>query len=97
MKTLIIASLLVSSLLWAGRGYDMPSFSEFDADGDGAITQVEFENNRQKRMQKKAEEGRMLRNAANAPTFTEIDLDGNGYIDQNELKIHQKEMRDRSN
>jgi len=90
MKSLIVASLLVSTLLFAARGYDMPSFSEFDTNGDGVITEVEFDNSRQKRMQEKAEEGRLLRNAANAPTFQEIDLDGNGNIDPKEFKIHQQ-------
>jgi Ca2+-binding EF-hand superfamily protein len=90
MKSLVIASLLVSTLLLAAKGYDMPSFNEFDTNGDGVITQVEFDNSRQKRMQEKSEEGRLLRNAANAPSFEDIDLDGNGNIDQKEFKIHQQ-------
>lgn len=94
MKTLTIASLFVGSvLLAAGMGYNMPSFSHFDANNNGKITQTEFEQGQQQRMQKQAEAGKMMRNAGNAPMFDEIDSDGNGYIDKTEFATHQKNRK----
>ncbi len=95
MKSIIIASLVLSTALLAGMGRDMPTFTEYDTDGNGKITQTEFENSQQQRMQKKAEEGRMLRNAGNAPTFQDVDVDGNGYLDANEFKAHQQSCQKR--
>lgn len=89
MKTLMIASLLLSSVLMAGMGRNMPSFSEFDTNGDGKITQTEFESTQQKRMSQKAEMGKMMRNAGNASAFKDIDTDNNGQIDKKEFDSHQ--------
>jgi Ca2+-binding EF-hand superfamily protein len=90
MKSLTIASLLLSSALVAGMGYNMPSFSEFDADGNGEVTKVEFEGARAQRAEEKTAQGKMMRNAANAPSFEEIDTDESGYIDEDEFEVHQK-------
>lgn len=93
MKTFIIASLLLSTALFAGMGRNMPSFSEFDTNGDGKVTQQEFESTQQKRMSQKAEMGKMMRNAGNAPAFKDIDTDNNGMIDAQEFKMHQMMKR----
>lgn len=89
MKTFILASLLLSTALMAGMGRNMPSFSDFDTNGDGQITQSEFESTQQKRMTEKAEAGMMMKNAGNAPVFKDIDTDNNGYIDTKEFAAHQ--------
>ncbi len=93
MKTLIIASLLAGSVLFAAKGYNMPSFSDFDANANGKITQTEFENAQQSRMQKHAEDGRLMRNAPSAPVFKDVDSDANGYIDKSEFANHQRQQR----
>jgi Ca2+-binding EF-hand superfamily protein len=90
MKQLTLASVLLSSVLFAGMGYNMPSFSDFDTNDDGKVTQEEFENTQNSRMTKRANEGKMMRNAGNAPSFSDIDTDNNGHIDKNEFKKHQQ-------
>lgn len=42
MKRLTLASLLVSSALMGEIGFNIPSFSDFDADKNGKITQSEL-------------------------------------------------------
>ena len=93
MKLLTLAGLLLSSALIAGMGYNMPSYSDFDTDNNGQITQTEFENARQARMMKNAEAGKMMRNAGNAPSFKDIDTNSDGVIDAAEFSKHQQEQR----
>ena len=49
MKHVWIVTLLISVVMAAGQGRDMPSFSFFDADGDGKITEQELNDGRAKR------------------------------------------------
>ena len=93
MKRLTLAGLLFGSILMAGGVQNMPTFESFDVDKDGKVTQSEFEHVRAKRMQERAEEGRMMKNAANAPAFSDIDTNGNGYMEKNEFQIHQQNQR----
>ena len=58
------------------RGRQMPIFSEFDLNGDGIMQREEFLKAREARMRKRAEEGRMMRNASKAPGFASIDTWG---------------------
>jgi len=69
----------------------MPAFSEYDLNQDGAITKEEFEEAHTKRMSKLAKEGRMLRNAGEAPSFADIDTNKDGKIDEAEFQAHQQE------
>lgn len=89
MKRLGLATIMLGSALFAAQG-TMSSFGDFDADGNGKITQNEFESAQQARMTKQAESGKMMRNAANAPQFGDIDTNGDGSIDKNEFKVHQQ-------
>jgi Ca2+-binding EF-hand superfamily protein len=92
MKCLWISALLVSGLMAAGQGFNMPSFSYFDTNGDGKISKSEHEEGREKRHQKMGDDGRMMRNAANAPSFEEMDGNGDGFISKDEFAAHQKAM-----
>lgn len=83
------AALLLGTALFAAPGA-RPGFSSFDTNGDGKITQSEFEATQQSRMAAQAESGKMMRNAGNAPQFGDIDTDNNGVIDANEFKTHQQ-------
>ena len=93
MKTLLIVTLAVTGALAMGQGNQMPSYSDFDRNGNGEVTQKEFKNAHQMRMTERKESGRMMRNAADAPSFSDIDANNDGNIDKAELKRHQTQKR----
>lgn len=93
MKRLWILGLLTSGVLAAGQGFNAPSFSYFDTNGDGKITKSELEDGRKTRHSEMAKEGKMLRNSANAPTFSALDTNGDGVISKKEFAVHQEAMR----
>lgn len=74
-----------------GGPHNMPSFADFDLDGDGAISSDEFYKTRGERIAKHAEEGRKMKNLANAPSFEDIDTDGDEGISRDEFSAHQAE------
>ena len=88
-----------------GRGMGMrqncmknqPSFAEYDLNNDGQITQSELEEARAKRMNQKAKEGKMLRNAGNAPAFSTMDKNNDGILNQEEFRLHQTEQMNKCN
>jgi len=71
---------------------NQPAFTEYDLNNDGAITQKELEEARAKRMNQKAKEGKMLRNAGNAPAFSTMDKNNDGILNQEEFRLHQTEQ-----
>jgi hypothetical protein len=79
-----------------GKGMNMPSFTDFDLDGDGKIVSEEFYNARAERITKHAQEGRQMKGLANAPTFEDIDTDDDGSISAEEFAAHQAEHRQQS-
>ena len=93
MKTLLIVALIVTGALAVGQGNVMPSYSDFDRDGNGKVTQKEFENTQQERRAVQAESGRMMRNADNAPVFGDLDTNNDGNIDKQEFQTHQATNR----
>ncbi len=71
-------------------------FKAYDQDKNGVISREEFDDTRSKLMQKRAEEGRPMRNAGNAPTFEFFDADGDGGITPAELREgRQKRQEER--
>lgn len=89
------ASLLLSA---AAVAQDMPDrgpmpFSAFDLDGDGAVTEAEFDQMRAKRMAAAAEAGRPMHGMAKAPGFSDFDADGDGKLTPEEFaEARQKHM-----
>jgi len=80
------------------RMKDQPTFAEYDLNNDGAITQKELEEARAKRMNQKAKEGKMLRNAGNAPAFATMDKNNDGILNQEEFRLHQtQQMKNKGN
>lgn len=74
-----------------------PSFEKFDVDGDGFVSEEEFNTMRAERMAARAAEGRQMRGAANAPPFSDIDSNGDGKLDAEEFTAgrdrHMKKMK----
>ena len=78
-----------------GRGRNMPAFGEFDLNGDGYLTQQEFEQARANRIRQRAEQGYLMRNLQNAPPYADIDSNGDGAVTPDEFSAAQ--MRHRMN
>lgn len=76
-----------------GRNSNMPSFSEFDLDGDGMIVEEELYKARAARIKVRAEQGYPMRNIANAPSFADIDSNGDAKISSKEFAEHQVKHR----
>jgi Ca2+-binding EF-hand superfamily protein len=69
----------------------MPTFADFDQDGDGRITEAEFNEGHAKKMSEMAAQGRSMKHAENAPGFTGIDTNDDGEISEDEFAAHQAE------
>jgi Ca2+-binding EF-hand superfamily protein len=69
-----------------GRRGSPPSFSDFDLNGDGAVTEAEFTEARNARLVKRAGEGRKLRGLPYAPTFSQLDADEDGSLTPEEFE-----------
>ena len=96
MKTLLIVALIVTGALAVGQGRNIQSYSDLDSDGNGNVTQKEFESMQQSRMMSRAEDGRVMRNVGNAPHFSDIDTNGDGNLDRGEFQSHQAKQRARN-
>ncbi len=72
-----------------GMGMNMPAFADFDLNGDGTITEEEFTKAHAERIAQHVQDGRKMKNLANAPSFDDIDIDDNGGIDTDEFAAHQ--------
>ena len=72
---------------------NMPAFSEFDLDGNGKITEKEFNEARSKRISERAQQGYQMRNLGNAPAFADIDSNGDRGISTEEFSAHQSRHR----
>lgn len=71
--------------------HKMPTYSELDANEDGAVSAEEFYAFRGKRMAERAEAGGKMKNAKNAPAFEDLDLDSDGNLSADEFAKHQAE------
>lgn len=76
-----------------GAGRNMPSFSEFDLNGDGSLTEQEFYQARANRIAERSQQGYPMRNIGNAPAFGAIDLNGDGRVDAQEFAAAQAQHR----
>jgi len=75
-----------------------PPFSEFDTNGDGFVSEDEFNAFRAARHEAMAKEGRPMKGMASAPAFSDIDTDGDGKLTEAELtaahEAHVKAMHE---
>lgn len=100
---LVVAVILSVAVLpvtvkaeWCGE-HQPPPFSEFDQDGDGSISEDEFNATRQARHAAMAEAGKPMKGMATAPSFSDLDTDDDGRLNEVELiagqQAHMKVMR----
>jgi Ca2+-binding EF-hand superfamily protein len=73
----------------ARNSANQPKLIDFDSDGDGVISEAEFDTARTDRLAEQSADGRLLVNADDAPNFATIDTNGDGVIDSTELTTHQ--------
>jgi Ca2+-binding EF-hand superfamily protein len=66
-----------------------PTYESFDTDGDGKVTEKEFYDVQAAKMTQKANEGKMMKNAANAPTFESIDTNHDKVMSSEEFSTFQ--------
>ncbi len=101
-KTILITTGLVATVFLpvqvsaqAGPGTNRGPipFEIFDADGDGAVSEEEFNQALADRMAANAAEGRAMKNAANMPQFEVIDTDQNGTLSETEILVFQAQQR----
>jgi len=94
---LAIVMLPLAARAESGAMHQPPSFSEFDANGDGFISEEEFNAFRAQRMAAKAAAGKPMKGAKSMPDFQDIDTNGDGKLTEAELvaaqQAHQAKMR----
>lgn len=91
----MVASVQAQQGMGQGRGMkgNMPTYADFDLNGDGQILEDEFNQAHAERMAKMAAEGRRMKHAGEFPGFSGIDTNGDGVISEEELTTHQAEHR----
>ena len=96
IKTVVVG-MLVSISLFAGTENMIPSFSDFDENRDGKISQVEFDVAKKNRMEKHSEAGRMTKNIDSKPSFKAMDTNKDTFVDVQEFSeyrsIHRAKTR----
>lgn len=104
-KAILIVAVIIAVVSWpfvsqadSHRG-GPPAFEEFDTDGDGFVSEDEFNTLRSERIAARTAEGRQMKGLASAPAFSSIDSNGDGKLDQAEFTAgrdaHMKAMREK--
>lgn len=100
LKILLLSTALACSTLIVAE--DLPdrgpvSFGAYDTNGDGIVNKGEFNSLKERRMNQKEEQGRLMRNAYMSPAFEDVDTNKDGKITKDELRIHQQtRLQDRT-
>lgn len=97
---ILVTSVLVLLGSFA-QAEDLPArgpipFTTYDADGNGVVTEAEFNAIRAERMEDRAEAGRPMRGLANASSFADFDKDADGKLTPAELAAGQQAQRQAS-
>jgi hypothetical protein len=95
-----LATLLALAVNAAAAGdSDMPArgpvpFGSFDADGNGQVSQEEFERAHSERLQQRSRSERPYRNTGTPPAFSDIDSNADGGLSREEIQAHQQRQRE---
>ncbi len=68
-----------------GRGGNMPTFAEFDLNGDGVLLEEEFNQAHAQRISERSQQGYPMRGLSNMLKFSDLDADGNGQVTSDEF------------
>jgi len=79
-----------------GMGRNMPTFTEFDLNADGSLSEKEFYEARANRIAERSKQGYQMRNLANAPAFGDVDLNNDGLVDPQEFATAQAHHMNRN-
>lgn len=82
---LLSCTYAVHAQMSAGAPQRANPFAAFDRDGNGMISEQEFNEFRAQRRKARAEQGRMMRGVADAPSFSQIDSNQDGLLSREEL------------
>lgn len=96
----VLAVALFPLVVKAGQGmqHKPPPFAQIDTDGDGFVSEAEFNSHRAERHAAMAAAGKPMKGMATAPAFADVDSDGDGKVTEAELtaaqQAHRKAMRE---
>lgn len=76
-----------------GKNSNMPSFSEFDLNGDGVILEDELYEARAVRITERVKQGYPMRNIANPSSFADIDANADAEVSSDEFAKFQIKHR----
>ena len=85
---LVAAPMVVAQTVPPPRG--PAPFAMFDLNGDGVVTEQEFNRARAERRAALAAQGRPLRASADAPHFSDLDLNGDGLLTPDEIAAYRQ-------
>lgn len=100
ITAVVLAIALLPLVAHAGQGmqHKPPPFAAIDKDGDGFVSEEEFNSHRAERHTAMAEAGKPMKGMATAPAFADVDSDGDGKLTEAELaaaqQAHRKAMRE---
>jgi hypothetical protein len=94
LKTLA-ASLLIFAGSLQAQPPMAPPIQMFDKDGNGTVSEEEFNQGRAERMAERAKSGRQMRNAGKGPQFSDIDVNGDGEATMDEFIAARRAMMEK--
>jgi len=69
-------------------------FSGVDADGNGQVSQEEFNRAHTERLQQRSQSENQYRYMGNAPAFGDVDRNADGGLSREEFQAHQQQQRE---
>ena len=69
-------------------------FNSFDTDGNGQVSQEEFNRAHTERLQQRSRSEKQYRYMGNAPAFGDIDSNADGSLNRAEIQAHQQQQRE---